>query len=155
MHSKKFIIDGDNLLTTCNGTNMLSRNREHLFNTISKMVWPRISYSFFPLFTYHNKLSKITNISPTLNPSECYNPKEDSFIPLVMETSCSNSVSFCSSISLSKQQVLQVFKAHFLAVEFQWFRNHTGVLNDGCQHEMPGFYHLLPHLCSGVRKDQK
>lgn len=51
---------------------------------------------------------------------------------------------------LSKQQVLQFFKVLFLTVKHQLSRIHTGMLNDGCQHEMPGLYHLLPHLCSGV-----
>lgn len=54
--------------------------------------------------------------------------------------------SFC----LSKQQALPFFKVHFLAVECQVSRNHTGMLNDGCQHEMQGLYQPLPHLCSGV-----
>ena len=51
---------------------------------------------------------------------------------------------------LSKKQVLQFFKVHFFTVECQLSKIHTGILNDRCQHEMPGFYHLLPHLCSGV-----
>ena len=61
------------------------------------------------------------------------------------------SISFCSRVSASPSSGFsQFFKAHFLTVEHQLSRIHTGMLNDGCQHEMPGLYHLLPHLCSGV-----
>lgn len=61
------------------------------------------------------------------------------------------SISFHSSDSASpRSRFSNSSKFIFLIVECQLSRIHTGMLNDGCQHEMPGFYHLLPHLCSGV-----
>ena len=79
--------------------------------------------------------------------------QKESFIPSVVKNAC-NQVPFNflpqQCFCLSKKQVLQFFKVHFFTVECQLSKIHTGVLNDGCQHEMPGFYHLLPHLCSGV-----
>lgn len=80
--------------------------------------------------------------------------QKESFIPSqlwkMLATRCL-SISFHSSVSASpRSRFSNSSKFIFLIVECQLSRIHTGMLNDGCQHEMPGFYHLLPHLCSGV-----
>lgn len=95
------------------------------------MVEFRIPYSFvhcFPML----RLSKLTHDFPTHKQEDAIIQKESS-IPSQLWKMLASQVPFNFLLQqcfyLSKQQVLQVFKVHFLAAECQPPRNHTGVLS--------------------------